>query len=236
MEYKIINILKTRDINTKLTKSEESLLDYIEHNYKEISNMSVIKLCNKAYTSQATINRLCKKIGFKGFSEFKYALIEDIKKMESKNNDYLESINFYRENINFDEIENIIKVIKNNKKILIYGLGASKISATYFQRQLLYLGFSAIIISEEKMLELFDDFLLIIISSSGETLRITHLAKMYKEKKIISITKKESSLDKLSLYSFTHNIEIDKLNVIKREQQLHIIMMLNEIINRIYNR
>ena len=89
-------------------------------------------------------------------------------------------------------------------------------------------------ISEEKMMESFDDFIIFIISSSGETLRVKHIAKNMKElgRIVIAITKKDSSLDEIVSSSFTHNLSIDKLNVIAREQLLHMIIMINELINR----
>ncbi len=89
-------------------------------------------------------------------------------------------------------------------------------------------------ISEEKMMESFDDFIIFIISSSGETLRVKHIAKNMKElgRIVIAITRKDSSLDEIVSSSFTHNLSIDKLNVIAREQQLHMIIMINELINR----
>lgn len=73
-----------------------------------------------------------------------------------------------------------------------------------------------------------------IISSSGETLRVKHIAKNMKElgRIVIAITKKDSSLDEIVSSSFTYNLSIDKLNVIAREQQLHMIIMINELINR----
>lgn len=234
MNYKVINLLQTREIRASLTLSEESLVDFIEKNFKFIPEYSAIKLCEEAYSSQATLNRVCKKLGFKGFSELKFSIAEDLKLMDNSKNNYIHNAIFYVDNINFNEIDNIIKILKNNRKILLYGLGASQITAAYFQRQLLYLGFQAIMIGEEKMMESFDDFIIFIISSSGETLRVKHIAKNMKElgRTVIAITKKSSSLDELATFSFTHNISIDKLNVIAREQQLHMIIMINELINR----
>lgn len=234
MNYKVINLLQTREIRSSLTISEEALVDFIEKNFKLIPEYSAIKLCEEAYSSQATLNRVCKKLGFHGFSELKFSISEDLKLMKNSKNNYIHNAIFYIDNINFNEINNIIQVLKNNRKILLYGLGASQITAAYFQRQLLYLGFQAIMISEEKMMESFDDFIIFIISSSGETLRIKHVAKNMKDlgRKVLAITKKNSSLDEISSLSFTHNISIDKLNVIAREQQLHMIIMINELINR----
>lgn len=234
MSYKVINLLQTREIRISLTRSEESLIDFIEKKFSEIPNYSAIRLCEEAYSSQATLNRVCKKLGFKGFSELKFSIEEDLKLMENSKNSYIHNTIFYIDNINFNEIDNIIKILKNNRKILLYGLGASQITAAYFQRQLLYLGFQAIMISEEKMMESFDDFIIFIISSSGETLRVKHIAKNMKDlgRNVLAITKKNSSLDELVSFSFTHNLSIDKLNVIAREQQLHMIIMINELINR----
>lgn len=234
MNYKVINLLQTREIRISLTRSEESLIDFIEKNFNEIPNYSAIKLCEEAYSSQATLNRVCKKLGFKGFSELKFSIEEDLKLMNTSKNSHIHNTIYYIDNINFEEIDNIIKILKNNRKILLYGLGASQITAAYFQRQLLYLGFQAIMISEEKMMESFDDFIIFIVSSSGETLRVKHIAKNMRElgRNVVAITRKNSSLDELVSSSFTHNLSIDKLNVIAREQQLHMIIMINELINR----
>ncbi len=83
MNYKVINLLQTREIRISLTRSEEELMDFIEKNFKEIPNYSAIKLCEEAYSSQATLNRVCKKLGFRGFSELKFSIEEDLKLMEN---------------------------------------------------------------------------------------------------------------------------------------------------------
>lgn len=235
MEYKVINLLQTREVKTKLTRSEENLLDFIEKNFEKIPKYSVLRLCEEAYSSQATVNRVCKKLGFSGFSELKFSILEDLEKMNNSKNSHVNTTIFYIDNINFNEINCVIEALKKNRKILLYGLGASQITAAYFQRQLLYLGFQAIMISEEKMMEAFEDFIILIISSSGETPRIKHIAKNMRNlnRIVIAVTKKDSSLDEISTISFTHNISIDKLDVIVREQQLHMIIMVNEIINHL---
>ncbi|MBC2850145.1 MurR/RpiR family transcriptional regulator [Cetobacterium sp. 8H] len=237
MEYRVINILQTRELKAKFTKSEENILDFIEKNFSEIPKYSVIKLCEDAYASQASVNRVCKKLGFKGFSELKYSIEQDLKKMEGSKNSNINNVFFYIENINFQDVQSVVVGLKNNRKILIYGLGASQITASYFQRQLLYLGFQAIIVGEERMIEQFSGFTLFILSSSGETLRVRHVAKSFKDKgeTVVAITKFGSSLYELCTLSFTHNISIDKLDAISREQQLHMIIMVNELINRIQN-
>lgn len=237
MEYKIINLLQTRELIAKFTKSEESILDFIEKNFDKIPEYSVVRLCEEAFASQASVNRVCKKLGFKGFGELKYSIEHDLDKMENTKNQSVNNTFFYIESINFQDVQGLAEIIKENRKILIYGLGASQITASYIQRQLLYLGFQAIVVSEDRMIEQFDDFILFILSSSGETLRVKHVAKKYKDrgKIVVAITKLGSSLDEICDFTFTHNISIDKLDVIAREQQLHMIIMINELINRVKN-
>lgn len=139
MNYKVINLLQTREIRISLTRSEEELMDFIEKNFKEIPNYSAIKLCEEAYSSQATLNRVCKKLGFRGFSELKFSIEEDLKLMENSKNSYIHNTIYYIDNINFEEIDNIIKILKNNRKILLYGLGASQITAAYFHKDNFYI-------------------------------------------------------------------------------------------------
>lgn len=155
--------------------------------------------------------------------------------LKNSTQNHINSISYYIKNIDFESLVPVIKILKENKKLLIYGLGASQITAAYLQRQLLYLGYQAILLSEEKMLEHFDDFLLLIMSSSGETPRIKQAAKKFRDKgnTLISITRKTSTLDEYSTLSFTHTVSVDKLDVITREQQMHMFIMVNEIINKL---
>lgn len=235
MEYRIINVIKSREFSCTLTQSEEAILDFIEKNFEKIPEYSVIDLSKLTYSSQASINRLCKKLNLDGFSHLKFAIKEDLELMKNRSQNHINSISYYIKNINFNTITSLIEILQNNKKILIYGLGASQITSAYLQRQLLYLGYQAILLSEEKMLEYFNDFTLLILSSSGETPRVKQAAKKFKDKgnTLISITKKSSSLDELSLYSFNHSVPVDKLDVIAREQQMHMFIMVNEIINKL---
>ncbi|MGL4976636.1 MAG: MurR/RpiR family transcriptional regulator [Cetobacterium sp.] len=236
MSYKVLELLQTREIKDKLTKTDEEILDFLEKNFSRIPDITVLQFCKEAYTSQGSINRLCKKLGFTGFSDLKFSIKEDILEKTHSKRESITNTLYFIENINMKEGKNLAKVLKKNPKILLYGLGASKITATYLQRQLLYLGFQVIFISEEKMLENFNNFILLIISSSGETLRVKHVAKNFKDRgnKVVSITKKGSYLDEVSNSSFTHNISINKLNVITREQQLHMIIMVNELVNLLH--
>lgn len=62
----------------KLTDSEKQIIDFIESNPRIVINLSLEELSEKCYVSQASIIRLCKKLGTKGFAEFKIRLASEI--------------------------------------------------------------------------------------------------------------------------------------------------------------
>ncbi|MFT5875556.1 MAG: RpiR family carbohydrate utilization transcriptional regulator [Clostridium sp.] len=238
MKYKVIQKLKERRFVSKISKSEEAVFDYLEKHFKSIPQISVIQLSQKSFTSQATINRACKTLGFNGYSELKYAIKEDLASIETHNKKHINKTEFFVDKINFASAENITKYFKDsNLKILIYGLGGSEISAKYFQRQLLYLGIPTLLVTQEEMLDYFKEYVIVIFSSSGETIRTNQIAKKAKtcNMHVVAITKKDSSLAQISDSVFYHEINIDKLDGISREQQIHMIIMVNELIDQIAN-
>ncbi|MGV8979742.1 MurR/RpiR family transcriptional regulator [Clostridium sp.] len=238
MQYKVIQKLEERRFVSKISKSEEAVFDYLEKHFKSIPQISAIQLSEKSFTSQATINRACKTLGFNGYSELKYAIKEDLSFIETRTKNYINKTELFIEKINFDSVESITKYFKgSNLKILLYGLGGSEISAKYFQRQLLYLGIPTLFVTEEKMLDYFKGYVIVIFSSSGETIRINQIAKRAKNcnMQVVAITKKDSSLAQISDSVFYHEINIDKLDGISREQQIHMIIMVNELVDQIAN-
>lgn len=57
-----------------LSQLDKEILDYILSNQDTVMGMSIIELENEVHASKSTIMRLTQKIGFSGFSEFKYFL------------------------------------------------------------------------------------------------------------------------------------------------------------------
>ena len=55
-----------------LTKSEIEIMEYIKKNPMDIVQFSIIQIAEKANTSKSAVIRLCQKIGYDGFSEFKF--------------------------------------------------------------------------------------------------------------------------------------------------------------------
>ena len=71
----IIDKIKSQ---TNFTYTERSVVNYMLKNNPEIVNLTIHQLAILTNTSNATIIRICKKLGFKGFRDFKLALITEL--------------------------------------------------------------------------------------------------------------------------------------------------------------
>lgn len=234
--YRVIHQLKERNFDRTITKSEKAVLDYLEEHFKQIPKYTVVKIARESYTSQATINRTAKLLGFKGFSELKYAIKEDVDLISSDTETHIRNTEYILSKIHFDQVDAFVKhLYQHRKTILIFGLGASNVSAQYMARQFLYFGIPAIVVSELQMLNQFKGYTLLILSSSGETRRCLQMLEKAKraDMYILSITKKDSSISESSDNTFVHDVPVDKMEGISREQQLHMILMINEVINKL---
>lgn len=83
------------DTINSLTISELDALRFIENNRKQILAMSIKTLAQITFVSTATIMRLCKKLGYSGFSELKYHLREELNQMEKEhqNTTFADTVN-----------------------------------------------------------------------------------------------------------------------------------------------
>lgn len=238
MDYKVINQLKERNFDRGYSKSEASVLDYLDDHFKQIPFIGVVKIAAESYTSQATVNRACKLLGFKGYSQLKYAAEEDIKLMERKSSSHIVNIEYIISKIKFEtSVDFVQKLVSSRDKLLVFGLGGSHISAQYLQRQLLYFGISSVFVAETQMLKHFSGYTLLLLSSSGETQRCLQVISEARKAHIdvLSITKKDSSVMSESKLSFCHDVPVDKMEGHSREQQLHMIIMIHEIIDQLKN-
>ena len=139
----------------KYTSSEQAIIQYLETNPEKFDELTIGSLARASLTSNASIIRLSRKAGFKGFKNLKVALIkqrelqryhnndvdfsfpflpiDELEKINTSMNDlYLNSINLLRDKIQITEIEQAAKTILRAKRIFVYGIGDSGLSAKSF--------------------------------------------------------------------------------------------------------
>ncbi|MBM7654529.1 MurR/RpiR family transcriptional regulator [Neobacillus cucumis] len=138
-----INNSINKDINYYIAKS---LLEHI-HKIESFSLDSVAEACNVA---PSTINRFCKRIGFKNFSNLRHSAAIPMgvsfnekadselntKAFFTKLNENIEII----ENIPMSDIDRIVNQIHQSRRIVILGFEKYQIQAMELQKKLFLLG------------------------------------------------------------------------------------------------
>lgn len=71
-------LLKIQGKIKGLTEAERKVANYVLNNYMEILNDTVTEIAEKAGSSDATVVRFCKTMGYKGFQDFKINLAQDV--------------------------------------------------------------------------------------------------------------------------------------------------------------
>lgn len=70
-------ISKIISMQQSLTVSENEIAQYVINHPDTVVTSTITAIARNTNTSEASINRFCKKIGFKGFNSFKVALAQD---------------------------------------------------------------------------------------------------------------------------------------------------------------
>ncbi|MDQ0178284.1 MurR/RpiR family transcriptional regulator [Bacillus chungangensis] len=216
MSEKLLDI--SPDIYQSLSDSERHLLDYIYQNMQRIATLSIVKLSEEANVSTATIVRLMKKLGYDGYTSFKYTMKEhrnfkedrvmddidsQIKEAIRKNErEVLDTIHM----LNIGQIEDAIQKIHNADKIYVFARGFSELIGTELTIKLQLLGKNCEMHTDPNIIrvkskKLFPQDLVIFVSLNGETEELIEAAKNFKIKAISTITlttRIDSHLAKLS--------------------------------------
>ena len=130
------------------TPKEQKIATYIMQK-KHLKNMNITELANILNTSPATITRFCKKIDCANFAEMKINLVDESTRESIVNKDTIfDAIHTYyttvmdntNKLVNPQDIKETIEAIIHAKKIYIYGVGSSGLTALEFMQRLIRMG------------------------------------------------------------------------------------------------
>ncbi len=125
-------------VHEHLTKSEKEIACYIDKNIENVMYFSISDLSDEIGVGESTIVRFCRKLGYRGFYEFK---IELAKQFASETNNHSENyidliesnmINILKSTkliVNKDSLQQAIDMVLNGKYIYLYGIGSSGLAA-----------------------------------------------------------------------------------------------------------
>ncbi len=187
-----------------LRKSEKRVAEFVQKHLDEVVLLSLQGLADKCDTSDATVLRFCRSLGYQSFSDFKTALIPELLRsgqsvaMEITPEDdpssikdaFLRNINLQNEstikNIEFSVIQSVAEKILNASRTVILGMGGSAGVAHILSDSLVGLGIYAVYLHDRSIIQNIIPILnasdvVIGISHAGETEEVISGIKIARE-------------------------------------------------------
>lgn len=188
-----------------LTNSEKKIANYVLDNLQQVVYYSVTDLAYEVGVGETTVLRFCRKIGMKGYQEFKLMIAQNLASVEEEGeSDNLidtiaqNTINGLKETasmIHEGDLKNAIETINKAKSLHFFGLGTSGITAMDAKTRFLRIGVpsDAIIDSHLQAMSsatLTEDDVVVALSVSGSTRDLLESLEIARENgaKIIAIT------------------------------------------------
>ena len=143
-------ISKIISMQPNFTVSENAISQYVIGHAEQILTTTITALADETGTSEASINRFCKKLGYKGFNGLKIALAQEsfynnmVQETPSSGGNFIASVTSdYRSMLNntaalLDEstVFKAAEMIKNAKNINLYALANTTFAAREFRYKL----------------------------------------------------------------------------------------------------
>ncbi|WP_212971893.1 MurR/RpiR family transcriptional regulator [Bacillus sp. J14TS2] len=197
-----------------LTKSEQKVADLLKTRMNDSVYWSVSDLAEYANVGETTVIRFCRKLGYKGYQDFKLAVAQN--KVETNSQEFGEitesdSLEVLAQKItaeNIATIQNTLKTIQQSEfeqagkeiiqsnKLYLFGVGASGLMAQQAQYRFMRIGFNAESATDSHIIAMNSALakkgeVIIGISTSGSTKDLVDALKIAKENGafIICITK-----------------------------------------------
>lgn len=210
-----MSLLQQLQQKADFTNTEIRLADYIIEEQEQLADMTIQHLASHAYCSHTAVIRLSKKLGFKGYKDFKVQLVREIQHhlalVDDVNpnfpflpdDDYLTigkkmadlSVNAIQETflgLQKNLLSAIAREFSKADRLFLYAIGDSQIRAKSFQNKLVKIGQYAILADEHgediwHTMNVMTRDLALIVSYGGESKRQLGILRFLKKRKVKTI-------------------------------------------------
>lgn len=202
----LIEIIKNKD---GFNENEQSICEYILNHSEEIIHLSARELGRRTFSSSTVVVRLCQKLGYSSYNEFKVRFLIDIRtynedvfleknehmisilnKVSTKQQKAIERMNV---TIDVEDIRILMRHMMKYRYVDIIALDVNKAIAEYACHNFYTAGKIANVYSSYHTQYLFtqladkDQHVVFLISKSGETKELVKIAKELKIYQIFSV-------------------------------------------------
>ncbi len=210
-------LLRLKESRDSMSATERAVSDYVLDHQGEAMQLSIHQLAERTFASPSTVIRMCQRIGFAGYKEFRQAVtcevavrrvsrgqerreitgadsLDDIvDKVTCKN---IMSLEDSRKFIDTDTLRHCVDLVREAKTVLLFGLGGSQYAARDLSLKLFRLN-KPCVVNDDWHAQFLQaksasrEDLAIVVSSSGETAEVVECMKALREQgaPIISITR-----------------------------------------------
>lgn len=182
----LINIDK--HVMETLSKTELSIIQYINEKEAELSNMSIVDIAFETFSSPATVSRAIRKCGINGFNELRYKLNlpKENKELISINEIMKKTLieaNEVLQRISLKDVLDVVNEIINafDKQIYVFGRGPTEQFVKEFTLRLQLLGYNVLSTDDPKIMvklsQRSNNKLVILFSLKGQTMELIKVAE-----------------------------------------------------------
>lgn len=195
-----------------MTVAEAGIVSYLVAHGRDLKRYSTRDLADATYTSAATVVRLCKKLGFSGFNEFKDRFLEEQRFLEQREDAVDANFPFTKEDnamrmanriaqlhaqtiedtmslLHYRDLQKATRLLQRCGRVHIFSFGTTLNQAESFREKMLKIG-RRVSISNNLNYQLYEarcltpNDLAITISYSGETAKILTVAQACRERHV----------------------------------------------------
>ena len=207
-------LVRLQEYRVQANGAEKDLVRYLLERPEEASKLSIHVLAERTYTSAATIIRLCKKLGFRGYKEFSSSLNYEIALLSEARKDIsteisrddglkdivdkvtyrsIQALEDTRKLVDLDELQSCVDILEKAKTIGLFGIGSSLLAARDMYLKFLRLNKPCICNDDwhSQLVcarNLTKEDVAVIFSYSGLTKEMLTCARVLKEKDVPIIT------------------------------------------------
>ncbi|MBK8946183.1 MAG: MurR/RpiR family transcriptional regulator [Ignavibacteriae bacterium] len=203
-----LNLINKRFNN--LSKSEKTVAEFVQKHIDEVVLLTTQGIASRCKTSDATVIRFCRSLGYQTFNEFKTALVPEllrsgksfIKEIDNSSKsqnitqtfsfNLKQQIDFTIDNLEINSLKQIADQIIKSKRMVIVGIGGAAGVGYIFNDSLSVLGIYSNFLSDRSIIQsiiptLNSNDLVFAISHSGETDEIVSALKAAHEYGTVTI-------------------------------------------------
>lgn len=208
--------IKLRELRTTMTPIECTIMEYVLEDRNEIPQLSIKDLAHNSHTSDASVLRFCKSLGYRGYRDFIVAISAALGSTDKEQSEYTDirpgdDLSTIIDNISFTNCKSIqdtmsvidrraiarsVELLKHTDRIDFYGLGASGLVCMDAQQKFTRIGKTCFAYTDgHSQLTaaslLHPNDVAVLISNSGDTLEILDTLNVAKQTgaSIIAITR-----------------------------------------------